>query len=429
MQSRILVLVWCGLVAAAPCRSAIVTDYGFPISDPLAATVVGTPPEFQADLPEDIPLRTRELLVFRGRDVPDLYWFAATLRYAVAAQPGPAPLAFVIPGTGAGYDASRSLILQRALYQAGHHVVALPSPLHPNFIVSASTSRRPGLLAEDTADLYRVMALIRGDLEQELAITRYDLAGYSLGATNAAFVAKLDEERHAFDFDRVLLINPPVNLYRAAGVLDAMFEEHIPTIAAFNALFDQLMAILAESVQPGEPVQFSEDMVYGIYQRRPPPDSTLEALIGAAFRFASMNLLFTSDVMADAGVMVAPGHSPGITTSLTPYFKAATQLSFADYANRVVYPYYRQLVPGISFDQLVERESLYVLDEFLRTTTKIGLMHNADDFLLSRADLEFLERVFGDRARIFPIGGHCGNMAYRDNVAYLIEFFTGRGRH
>ena len=114
--------------------------------------------------------------------------------------------AFVIPGTGAGFDASRSLILQRALYQAGHHVVALPSPLHPNFIVSASTSRRPGLLAEDTADLYRVMTLIRSDLERELAITRYDLIGYSLGATNAAFVAQLDEERHAFGFDRVLLI-------------------------------------------------------------------------------------------------------------------------------------------------------------------------------------------------------------------------------
>ena len=181
-----------------------------------------------------------------------------------------------------------------------------------------------------------------------------------------------------------------------------MFEEHIPTIAAFNSLFDQLMAVLAESAAPGEPIQFSEDMVYGIYRRRPPPDSTLEALIGAAFRFASMNLLFTSDVMADAGVLVAPGYTPGITTSLTPYFKAATQLSFSDYAHRVIYPYYRKTAPDVSFDQLVERESLYGLAEYLRSTPKIGLMHNADDFLLSRDDLEFLERVFGDRARNLP---------------------------
>jgi hypothetical protein len=207
-----------------------------------------------------------------------------------------------------------------------------------------------------------------------------------------------------------------------------MFEEHIPTIAAFNTLFNRLMAVLAESAAPAQPMQFSEDMVYEIYRRRRPPDSTLEALIGAAFRFSSMNLLFASDVMADAGVLVIPGDAPGITTSLTPYFKAATQFSFSDYARRVVYPYYRATAPDVSFDRLVERESMRVLAEFLRATPKIELMHNADDFLLSRDDLAFLEWVFGDRARIFPTGGHCGNLAYRDNVAHLIEFFTGRGR-
>jgi hypothetical protein len=55
-------------------------------------------------------------------------------------------------------------------------------------------------------------------------------------------------------------------------------------------------------------------------------------------------------------------------------------------------------------------------------------MHNADDILLSADDLQFLEGVFGDRARIYPTGGHCGNLAYKDNIAYLIDFFTGRGR-
>jgi hypothetical protein len=31
--------------------------------------------------------------------------------------------------------------------------------------------------------------------------------------------------------------------------------------------------------------------------------------------------------------------------------------------------------------------------------------------------------MFGDRARIHPKGGHVGNLDYRDNVAYIIEFF------
>ncbi len=119
-----------------------------------------------------------------SRAIPEVFWYASTLAtIAFSPQPGPAPLVFIIPGTGASYDSGKSLILQRTLYAAGLHVVSLPSPIHPTFIVAASASRRPGLLAEDAEDLYRVMPLIRRQLEDEFAITGYDLAGYSLGAT------------------------------------------------------------------------------------------------------------------------------------------------------------------------------------------------------------------------------------------------------
>jgi hypothetical protein len=174
-------------------------------------------------------------------------------------------------------------------------------------------------------------------------------------------------------------------------------------------------------------MSLSEDLVYQIYKRRPPPDSTLEALIGAAFRLTSMNLMFTSDVMAHVGVLVAPDRRLGVTDSLTPYFKASMQLSFEDYAHRVIYPYYRETSPGITFEQLVVHDSLRTIGDYLRSNTNIGLMHNSDDILLGEGDLEYLESVFGERARIYPKGGHCGNLAYKDNIAYLIDFFTGRG--
>jgi pimeloyl-ACP methyl ester carboxylesterase len=416
----------CGLLAAVPCRGETVSNYGYPFVDPLEATVIGTPTIYQADLPETIPLQVRELAL-RGREVPDIFWYNATLGYSLAAQPGPARLVFILPGTGASFDSNKSLILQHALYGAGFHVVSLSSPLHPNFIVSASTSRRPGMLPADALDIYRVMELILGYLKNEIAITGYDLVGYSLGATQAAFVAKLDDERRSFVFDQVLLINPPVNLFRSARVLDRLFEEQIPSIAAFNTLFNHLMQVFSEFYSPAQPMSLSEDLVYQIYKRRPPPDSTLEALIGAAFRLTSMNLMFTSDVMAQVGVLVAPDRRLGVTDSLTPYFKASMQLSFEDYAHRVIYPYYRETSPGITFEQLVVHDSLRTIGNYLRSNPNIGLMHNSDDILLSEGDLEYLESVFGERARIYPKGGHCGNLAYKDNIAYLIDFFTGRG--
>ena len=425
MSSRLVPLLLIFLLAS-PGRGEIVRDYGYPFADPLEATVIATPPEYQADLPERIPIQGREVRVLPGREVPEIFWYTANLHYSLSAQPGPAPLAFIIPGTGANFDSNKSLILQRALYQAGLHVVSLPSPLHPNFVVSASTSRRPGLLIPDSEDLYRVMELIRGHVRDEIAVTGYDLVGYSLGGTHAAFVARLDERRRVFDFDRVLLINPPVSLDESAKVLDRMFEEHIPSVAAFNALFDQLMGVLSRFYVPGEAMVFGDELFYEIYRRDPLPDRTLEALIGAAFRLTSMNLIFTSDVMAHVGVLVGPGRRFGITASLTPYFKAAMELSFEDYARRFLYPYYVEASPTTTFEQLVERESLRSIGSFLRDTPKIGLMHNADDILISVDDLRFLEAVFGDRAQIYPTGGHCGNLAYRDNIAYLIDFFSPR---
>jgi pimeloyl-ACP methyl ester carboxylesterase len=424
MRSRLTPLLLCGLLAS-PCLGAeTVAPYGYPFVDPLEATVIGTPEIFGAELPEEIPSEEREILVFRGRDVPDIFWYGKGLRYALSAQPGPAPLVFILPGTGANFNASKSLILQRALYQAGFHVVSLPSPLHPNFIVSASASRRPGLLPEDANDIYRLMALIRRQVQDEIEISEWHLVGYSLGATYAAFVAKLDDERRSFDFDKVLLINPPVNLANSARILDALYEEHIPTIADFNALFNELMQVLSEHYSPTEQMLFSEDMIFQIYQRSPPPDRTLEALIGAAFRLSSINLVFTSDVMTNAGLLVAPGHRPSLVESLTPYFKAASQLSFEDYARAILYPYYLERAPETAFKQLSELNSLRAIESYLRETHKIGLMHNADDILLSPDEIEYLQNVFGDRAVIFPHGGHAGNLAYRDNLAHIVDFFT-----
>ena len=54
-------------------------------------------------------------------------------------------------------------------------------------------------------------------------------------------------------------------------------------------------------------------------------------------------------------------------------------------------------------------------------------MHNADDVILKPGEIDFFSEVFGDRATIYPHGGHCGNMNYRDNVAHMVNTFTTGG--
>ena len=61
-------------------------------------------------------------------------------------------------------------------------------------------------------------------------------------------------------------------------------------------------------------------------------------------------------------------------------------------------------------EELTHASSLYALADYLRTTAKIGVMHNADDIILGAGDIEFLRKHFADRLTLYPYGGHLGNL-------------------
>ena len=41
-------------------------------------------------------------------------------------------------------------------------------------------------------------------------------------------------------------------------------------------------------------------------------------------------------------------------------------------------------------------------------------------------DIDYLRSVFGNRARIFPTGGHVGNMLHPDVVSFMLDYLTGK---
>jgi hypothetical protein len=69
--------------------------------------------------------------------------------------------------------------------------------------------------------------------------------------------------------------------------------------------------------------------------------------------------------------------------------------------------------------------SLKSIEGYLRNTQKIGLVTNEDDLILAPGEIDFFLQVFGSRAKLYPNGGHCGNMIYKENVDYMIGFFKG----
>ena len=291
--------------------------------------------------------------------------------------------------------------------------------------MAASTSGVPGLLEEDSADLYRVMQAVWARLAKKMEVTDFYLTGYSLGAAQSAFVAKLDEQEKAFNFRKVLLINPPLSLYNSVNILDAMLVDNLPGgMNGFDVFYKRLIKAFSDTYAHGDKVQFNDQFLYKTYEyRKPKSDEPLAALIGVDFRLSSSNMVYTSDILTKAGYVVPKNITPRRHDNMTEYGKVYARLTFIDYFNGIILPYYQAKHPNVTAEQLIKKVTLREIDDYIRTSPKFGLVGNEDDIILLPGEIDYLRDLFGSRAHIYPHGGHCGNMSYPENVTRMVDFF------
>jgi hypothetical protein len=422
---KFLLTLTCGLTLVGTAAA-----YNYPFDNALVATILGTPTEFRFKVPKKVPVKVYKIRVWPGREVPKVFWYQQKMDFSFIPQKKAAPLIFVIAGTGGDYKTSKMLGMQRAFYQAGFHVLSVSSPTHPDFITTASSTMVPGDLTMDARDLYETMQLAFDKVKKRVEVTEFYLTGYSLGAAESAFVAKLDEDEKVFNFQKVLMINPPVNLFNSVDILDGMLTDNIPGgLDHFNRFWEDFWNDMANFYQEGVFVQFNEDLFYKIYEKevvelnRKPKPGRLESMIGFAFRISSANMIFTSDVMRKTGVIVPRDVTLKSTDSLTDFGKVTFRMSFVDYFNDIYAKYWTARDPGVTKAELKKRASLEPIREYLASADKIRVMHNENDIILAPGEIDFFRDVFRDRAKIYPKGGHCGNMEYPDNVAYMLRFF------
>ena len=418
-------------LVVAPVHAADLTveEYGFPLSNPFEATIAGTPNELRAEVPtdDDIDQADYNLRLRPEREftLPDNFWPVKKLRYRLARQSGPAPLMFIISGTGARYSAGKTEALKRLFYGAGYHVVQLSSPTSYDFMSAASRYATPGISSDDAKDLYRVMQAVRAQ-HHKLPVTEYHLTGYSLGALNAAFVSQLDETRRSFNFKRVLLLNPPVNLYTSVSNLDKLVQTRVEGIDDHTTFYEVILEKLTRYYRQKGYIDLDEAVLYDFQQSNLKlSDEQMAMLIGSVFRFSAADITFTSDLINRRGLITPPEYPINEGTRLEPFFKRALLCSFDCYITEQVIPMWRAQYDGGSLTQLIQQVSLYALEDYLRQSPKIAVMHNADDLILGEGDLGFLRRTFGDRLTLYPRGGHCGNLNYRVNTQHMLEFFRG----
>ncbi len=430
MRCALLSLFMIVLLAAVSAHA-----YDYPFKNPYTATVFGTPPQDEFDPGGIRPaalgalnpfkdlgaVRDRELLL-DDRPVPDIFWYEDTFQYSTALQRDVAPLLFVIAGTGSSYDSANCRFIQDVFFRAGYHVVTLSSPTYPNFIVSASTSQVPGYIPQDVADMYRCMDVIADEIGRD-RISDFFLTGYSLGGTQSAFLAELDTRERRFGFRKVLLLNPAVSLMTSAVRLDRLLSDNVADRAEAVKTVAGLIRELSEAYRSSDHVNFGDEFLFALHRNKPISERELKILIGVAFRLSLASMAFTSDTCTGAGYIVPRGHHVGKDEPLGAYLDAAVGVSFSDYVDEYLIPFLRFADPVLTAEQAIRACSLEAIAPFLREHDGIAVMTNADDPILTRENFGFLERTFGPRLTVYPVGGHCGNLRYRDNIAAMLDFF------
>jgi hypothetical protein len=411
-------------LAPVLCRAKMGDSYGYPILGSYEATLMGTPEELKAQLPTKI--RTRELVLSLNPKLnkPDIFFYDNGLRCTLAYQKKKAPLAFLIAGTGSSYKAPKLVAMMKALYAAGYHVITLSSPSHPNFIINASRSHIPGDLTEDAEDLYRVMETAWKQVQRDIEVSRFYLSGYSLGATQAAFVAKLDDERKVFNFTRVLLVNPAVSLYDSVTRIEALLNTIPGGPKKIGVFFNQMLNKFLEFYHEGDFVEVNNEFLYEVFKANLVGKDEAGGIIGLSFRINSAGMIFVSDVMTNGGYIVPKNRVLVSSDPLEDYFRVGVYLSLLQYFDEYFYPYFRGKRPGLTREELIQAQSLKSIERYLIANPKFSVISNENDFILSSADREYLRQLFGKQAKIYPRGGHLGNLEYRENIAYLTDFMT-----
>jgi len=401
-----------------------ISAYNFPIDNPYSATIIGSSTLMTPGIKEKIPTKYYDVKLKDEKDIPDVFWYAKDFKFSFTKQKNKkAPLIFILAGTGSDYKSVRVKNMEKIFYTAGYHTLSISSPMSAQFLISASKNVAPGLLLNDGEDIYNAMKAAYNKIKNQIDVSEFYIMGYSLGATNSAIVSFIDENEKVFNFKRVFLVNPAVDLYSSAVKLDKYLDDLTDkkSLGIQNLIEGTL--VKAKGLMQGENNKLNSDAIYEIVKGDFLSTDEKKAFIGLAFRLSSIDLNFISDIFTKSRVYTKNPESINKFTNLKPYYSEINFANFEDYVKKIGYPFYNKLRDGnFNLEGLKKEANLNIIDEYLRNSDKIVAVTNKDELILSEEDFTYLKNTFKDRIIIYPKGGHCGNMFYKENVDIMVNY-------
>lgn len=389
------------------------SSYGYPYKNAYTATATVAILKDRAQRYVWEETQHLELELIPGRNEVPLLEGKGKLRVRYSPHPGPSPLVFLLPGFGGSAYSGAARYLAQLLTDHGFQVLSLPSPFHWNFTLAASRSALPGLTERDSEDMYRAMQAALSAVRERFhpEITRIGVVGLSHGALTAAFVRKLDSERKEIGLDATLMINPPIDLLGAIRTIEQLadlerrYTERQRSNIQSYAIGTGSAALSRDIEDPGYFADWDRRLELN--------DEQIRYLIGWSLRQPVGSSLYVSSLVHPSMGFLQTPVSHGYRSAR---LEEARSYSLMAYLEKVLVPHLeRTRKRTLGFEEWVRASSLKSIAPALGDDPTVYLMHNADDFLISGEDLRSAERIFGDRAIIYPRGGHLGNLWYTQN--------------
>ena len=321
----------------------------------------------------------------------------------------------ILPGLGNHRLDNSVLALAEQMYQQGYTVAAISSTMTPDFAAKLTTSRPAGYLPEDARILAQVIRGIVKDVERSgraAEKVECSIVGYSLGALNALFIAASEEDgKVAGDLEiaRYIAINPPADPMASLAKLDKFFA--IPEAWGDNAeeKVRDIAMRFAAYVNP----------THNNPEQKAMPLTREESLflLGMNLRFNLANYLQVQQAKNPTGLFQEDANA---FFSRNALFAEALNISFKDYLEKVVQPWYQENVcQECTVDSLAEKCTLASIANSLKGNGRVSIFQNANDPLLADGQADWFASELN--ATISQRGGHLGNMADEEFQEKLLE--------
>lgn len=348
-----------------------------------------------------------------GKDLPYSLWL----------QEKPAPIVFIIPGIGSHRSATNAVKLAESAFARGYSAVTISNPFNPEFVEKGLSATYPGYTPSDAEDLYRALGEIRADLEQAYPgrVTSSSLMGYSLGGIATLFVSQIERNATgpgALHFERIVAINPAVNLKYAAGLFDSYFDAPLawPAEQRRNRTTDTVKKAFVIS-------QGSDRKLIEEYKTLPFQRDESDFLIGLSSRATTIQAISAAEMRGGKSLTLTQGSAGGFHG---PFAEEVESNTLKRYMDELAIPYFVEREGGRqTAAQLFDKANLYSQEAGLRDDRRIYVFTNKDDFILQTSDLPWLEGLFAGRITVFPGGGHLGNMYMPQVQAAFMDALTG----